>query len=91
MGTVLSVIDFLVLLTIVISASRWVWKQPAQGFGPLLLSICITLALLIFATVSFTAAYGLTEGSSLSQGILLIFLVAIAIAARMSWANNPAE
>jgi hypothetical protein len=91
MGTVLSVIDFLVLLTIVISASRWVWKQPAQGFGPLLLSICITLALLIFATVSFTAAYGLAEGSSLGQGILLIFLVAIAIAARMSWANNPAE
>jgi hypothetical protein len=91
MGTVLSVIDFLVLLTIVISASRWVWKQPAQGFGPLLLSICITLALLIFATVSFTAASGLAAGSSLDQGILLIFLVAIAVATRMSWANNPVE
>jgi hypothetical protein len=91
MGIVLSIIDFLVLLTIVISASRWVWKQPAQGFGPLLLSICITLALLIFATVSFTAASGLAAGSSLSQGILLIFLIAIAIVTRMSWANNPAE
>jgi hypothetical protein len=91
MGIVLSVIDFLVLLTIVISASRWVWKQPAQGFGPLLLSICITLALLIFATVSFTAGSGLAAGSSLSQGILLIFLIAIAIVTRMSWANNPAE
>jgi hypothetical protein len=91
MGTVLSIIDFLLLLTIVISASRWVWRQPAQGFGPLLLSICITLALLIFATVSFTAASGLAAGSSLDQGILLIFLVAIAIAARMSWANNPVE
>ena len=91
MGIVLSIIDFLVLLTIVISASRWVWKQPAQGFGPLLLSICITLALLIFATVSFTAGSGLAAGSSLSQGILLIFLIAISIVTRMSWANNPAE
>ena len=91
MGIALTVIDFLILVTIVISVSRWVWKQPAQGFGPLLLSICITLALLIFATVSFTAASGLAAGSSLDQGILLIFLVAIAIAARMSWANNPAE
>lgn len=90
MGIVLSILDFLVLLTIVISVSRWVWKQPAQGFGPLLLSICITLALLIFATVSFTAAYGLAAGSSLSRGILLIFLIAIAILARMSWATNPA-
>jgi len=91
MGIALSVIDFLVLLTIVISVSRWVWKQPAQGFGPLLLSICITLAVLIFATVSFTAAYGLAAGSSLSQVILLIFLIAIAIVARISWASNPAE
>jgi hypothetical protein len=91
MGIVLTIIDFLVLLTIVISASRWVWKQPAQGFGPLLLSICITLALLIFATISFTAASGLAAGSSLSQGILLVFLIAIAIVTPMSWANNPAE
>jgi len=91
MGIALSVIDFLVLLTIVISVSRWVWKQPAQGFGPLLLSICITLAVLIFATVSFTAAYGLAAGSSLSQVILLIFLIAIAIVARISWASSPAE
>jgi hypothetical protein len=91
MGIALTVIDFLILVTIVISVSRWVWKQPAQGFGPLLLSICITLALVIFATVSFTAASGLAAGSSLSQGVLLIFLVAIAVVARMSWTNNPAE
>jgi hypothetical protein len=91
MGIALSIIDFLVLLTIVVSVSRWVWKQPEQGFGPLLLSICITLAVLTFATVSFTAAYGLAAGSSLSQIILLVFLVAIAIVARISWANSPAE
>jgi hypothetical protein len=91
MGTLLSIIDFLILLTIVISISRWVWRQAEQGFGPLLLSICITVALFIFATVSFTAASGLAAGSSLNQGVLLIFLVAIAIAARMSWANNPVE
>jgi len=91
MGIALTVIDFLILLTIVISVSRWVWRQPVQGFGPLLLSICITLAVLIFATVSFTAASGLAAGSALSQAILLIFLIAIAIVARMSWKNSPAE
>jgi len=66
-------------------------EAASTGIWPTLLSICITLALLIFATVSFTAASGLAAGSSLSQGVLLIFLVAIAVVARMSWTNNPAE
>lgn len=87
MGIVLSVIDVFVLLAIVISASRWVWKQQSHGFGALLLSICVTLAILVFAMVSFTAASGLAAGSSLSQGVLLIFLVAIAIITRVSWAR----
>jgi hypothetical protein len=91
MGIALTVIDFLILVTIVISVSRWVWRQPTLGFGPLLLSICIILALLIFATVSFAAASGLAAGSGLSQAILLIFLIAVAIVARMSWTNSPAE
>ena len=90
MGIALSIADLLVLLTIVISASRAVRNGQSRGFGPLLLSICIVLALLIFAVVSFTAASGLAESSSsLSQGVLLVFLVVTAIVVRVSWANQP--
>jgi hypothetical protein len=89
MGIILSIADLLVLLAIVVSASRAVWKGQSQGFGPLLLSICIVLAMLIFATVSFTAAYGLAESSSLGRVVLLIFLVVTAIVARVAWANKP--
>jgi hypothetical protein len=87
MGIALSVIDLFILVAIVISGSRWVWRQQSHGFGALLLSICITLAMLVFGMVSFTAASGLAAGSSLSQVVLLIFLVAIAIVARFSWAR----
>jgi hypothetical protein len=41
---------------------------------------------LIFATVSFTAASGLAQSSSLNQGVLLAFLIVTAIVARVSWA-----
>jgi hypothetical protein len=89
MGIALSIADLLVLLTIVISASRAVRNGQPRGFGPQLLSICIVLALLIFALVSFTAAFGLAESSSsLSQVVLLAFLVVTAIVARVSWASK---
>jgi len=55
------------------------------------LSACIVLALLIFALVSFTAAYGLAESSSFNQVALLIVLVVIAVVARIGWANNTAQ
>ena|SRR5690348_12888799 len=89
MGIALSIADLLVLLTIVISVSRAVRNGQSRGFGPLLLSICIVVALLIFALVSFTAAYGLAESSSLlSQGVLLVFLIVTAVVARVSWASK---
>lgn len=91
MGIALSIADVLVLLAIVISASRWVWRQQSQGFGPLLLSVCITLALLVFALVSFTAAYGVAESSALGRGVLLLFLVVTAFVARFSWAKRPVQ
>ena len=89
MGIALSIADLLVLLTIVISASRAVRNGQSRGFGPLLLSICIALALLIFALVSFAAASGLAQSSSLNQVFLLAFLVVTAIVARFSWASKP--
>lgn len=86
MGIVLIVADLLVLLTIVISVSRAVRYGQPSGSGSLLLTVCIVVALLIFATVSFTAASGLAQSSSLSQGVLLAFLIVTAIVARFSWA-----
>ena len=81
MGIVLIIADLLVLLTIVVSVSRAV-----RGSGSLLLTVCIVVALLVFATVSFTAASGLAQSSAFNQGVLLAFLIVTAIVARVSWA-----
>ncbi len=81
MGIVLIIADLLVLLTIVISVSRAV-----RGSGSLLLTVCIVIALLVFATVSFTAASGLAQSSAFNQGVLLAFLIVTVIVARVSWA-----
>jgi len=86
MGTILIIADLLVLLTIVISVSRAVRNGQASGSGQTLLTVCIVIALLVFATVSFTAASGLAQSSSLNQGVLLAFLIVTAIVARVSWA-----
>jgi hypothetical protein len=89
MGIALSIADVLVLLAIVISVLRAVRKGQSQGFGAQLLWICILVAVLVFALVSFTAAFGLAESSSLNQGVLLTFLVVTAVVARFSWASKP--
>ena len=89
MGIALSIADLLVLLTVVAGALRAGRNGQSRGPGSLLLSICITVGMLIFALVSFTAASGLAESSSLNQVVLLVFLVVTAIVARVSWANQP--
>ena len=81
MSILLTIADLLVLLTIVISVSLAV-----RGSGSLVLTVCIVIALLVFATVSFTAASGLAQSSAFNQGVLLAFLIVTAIAARVSWA-----
>jgi hypothetical protein len=86
MGTVLIIADLLVLLTIVVSVSRAVRNGQPSGSGQLLLTVCIVIALLVFATVSFTAASGLAQSSSLNQGVLLAFLIVTAIVGRVAWA-----
>jgi hypothetical protein len=52
------------------------------------LSGLIVLAMLVFGLVSMSAASGLTSSSSSNQVALLIFLVAIAIVALMSWTDQ---
>lgn len=82
MKGILATLDFLVVLYVVISVPRAVWKgqtrsRPLTGF--------IIAAMMIFGLVSFTAAYGLAESSSFNQLALFISLLAIAIVARNSW------
>ncbi len=91
MRIILSIADLIVVLAVVISVSRAVWRGQSDQSRSLLLSACIVLALLIFALVSFTAAYGLAESSSFNQFALLLALVAIAIVARIGWVSRAAQ
>jgi predicted neutral ceramidase superfamily lipid hydrolase len=91
MRIILSIADLIVVLAVVITVSRAVWRGQSDQSRSLLLSACIVLALLIFALVSFTAAYGLAESSSFNQLALLLALVAIAIVARIGWTKRAAQ
>jgi predicted neutral ceramidase superfamily lipid hydrolase len=88
MGIILGILDFVVVVAVVMSVSRAVWNGQSQSSRSVLLSALIGLVMLVFGLVSFTAAYGLAENSSFNQGALLIFLVAIGVAARISWADK---
>ena len=46
--------------------------------------------MIIFGLVSFSAAYGLAESSAFNQVALLVFLVAIAVVAKIAWAEKAA-
>ena len=88
MTTFLVILDFLVVLAVVVSVSRAVWNGQSESSRSVLLSALIVLAMLVFGLVSMSAASGLTSSSSSNQVALLIFLVAIAIVALMSWADQ---
>ena len=84
MGTILSILDLLVVLLVVISVAQAVWKGPSS----LLLSGLVVLAMLAFGLVSFVAAWGLAGTSLLTQGLLFVGLGVIAILSRAFWANQ---
>jgi hypothetical protein len=91
MGTLLSILDLLVLLLLVLSVFRVVWIELQPGSGPTVLSVCVGLALAIFATVSLSAYMGLVDASdSLTRGIFLIILVLMATLLRFAWSGKPA-
>jgi hypothetical protein len=87
MRVILAILDFLVVLAVVIGVSRAVWYGEGRSR---LLSGFVIVAMMIFGLVAFSAAYGLTESSPFNQWALLIFLVAIAVVTRLSWAANLA-
>jgi hypothetical protein len=91
MGAILSILDVAVVLFVVISLSRAVWKGPRESSHSLALSIVLTVVFTIFGLVSISAAAGLAADSIFNQGALLIFLAAIAIVASLSWTDKPAR
>jgi len=91
MGTLLGILDFIVLLLLVVQIPRTVWKEQPQGFGSQLLSVFIALAVIVFAIVSFAAFLGLVEASSsLMRGIYLLVLLGMAAVLRLSWVGKQA-
>ncbi len=90
MGTLLGVLDFIVLLLVVVHVPRTVWKKQPHGSGSLLMSIFIALALIVFAFVSFAAYMGLVGvSSSLTRGIFLVLILGMAVLLRLSWVGKP--
>jgi len=90
MGTLLSILDFVVLLLLVLLVPRTVWKELPRGSGSLVLSICVSLVLIVFAIVSFSSYLGLVEvSSSLTRGIFLVILLGMAALLRLSWVSKP--
>lgn len=92
MGTILSILDFIVLLLLVLAVLRRVWKELHQRPGSALLTICVALALVVLAFVSLAAYQGLVGvSSSLMQGIFLLILLVMAVLLRFSLAGKPAS
>jgi hypothetical protein len=86
MGTLVSIVDFIVLLLFVVYIPRLVKRES----GSLLLSILIALAVVIFAIVSFAANAGLIAAtSSLTRGIVLVALLGMAVLVRLSEVGKP--
>jgi hypothetical protein len=91
MATILGIIDFVVVLLVVVNVILAVKKGVSADTTSPTLTVCMVVALVLFGLISFMGAYGLTEGSAFSQGALLIFLVATAIATSMWRTKNATE
>jgi hypothetical protein len=90
MGTLLAILDFVVLLPLVVLVPLTVWKELQRGAGSLVLSICVSLVLIVFAIVSFSSYLGLVEvSSSGTRGIFLVILLGMAAILRLSWVSKP--
>lgn len=85
MGTFLSILDIVVVLLVVFTVARAVWIGAPSS--PLLAS-SVTLALLIFGTVSLCAADGLTTNTTFNQSALFIYLAAIAAVTQAAKPNK---
>ncbi len=78
MATMLSIIDFIVVLLVVFNVSRSVWAGLGNSSSPLLAAVS-TIALLIFGLVSLCATDGLTTNAMFHQVAILVALIPTAI------------
>ena len=91
MNTLLSLLDFIVLVLIVIHVVRRVSAGLANAPGAPILVICVALVAAFFATVSFTVYMGLVDAAdSLMRVVLLAFVVVLAIVVGASWTSKTA-
>ncbi len=88
MGTLVSIVDVVVLLLFIIHIPRMVWREEPRGIGSLLLSICVALAVITLACVSFVTYAGFFT-SVTAQAIWLVILLVMANFFRISWTNKP--
>jgi hypothetical protein len=89
MGTLLSIVDGVVLLVLILLVPRTVLRGLPKGAASMLLAIGVAVFTIIFAVVSFTASVGFLN-SGLAQLLWLVVLLAMAYIVRLSWANAPA-
>ena len=85
MGTVLQIADVIVLLMVVVLVPRNVLKGQPKGAIGVLLAILLAAAVIVFATVSLTVFTQLAaESSAIWQGVLVVFLLLMAVLIRLS-------
>ena len=88
MGTLIDVGYLLVLVLLIVSIPRMIWKEQRSAVS-LLLTIATALVLIIFATVSFVAYALLVAQSSLAVRVaFLVFLLGMGILVRISWTSK---
>jgi hypothetical protein len=91
MNTLLSLLDFIVLVLLVIHVLRKVSAGLPTGPAAAILKICVALVVVFLATVSLTVYMGLVdEASSLMRVFLLAVVLAMAALVGMSWTSKPA-
>jgi len=90
MGIISSLVDAIVLLLMIVLIPRSVLKGLSKGPGSLLLSICVTAFVIIFAVVSFTALVNFLQ-STLAQIIWILVLLVMAYVIHISWTHTRVE
>ena len=88
MQTLLSILDWLVIILVVVSLARAVWNGSTRAA---LLGAVLTFGFLLFGLVSMCAGAGLQSGSAFNQTALFIALAAIAVVASRTWVDKPAQ
>jgi hypothetical protein len=86
MGTLLIILDFVMLLLLIRLVIRSVRKELPPGPGSLVFSLCLALVLIVFGFASFASYLGLVESSSspMQRIFFVILLVMAASASRMN-------